>query len=318
MSAKKSNKKIPKPSNRNSRFTNAASLLFKISLIVALGIAIYKGPFFSQQKEKSTHQEIKTPVAAKKVSQPRILGQKPLLKEPVFPFSLKKKRILPAKPQIVIIIDDMGLTKKHLKQLQSLGNQVTYAVLPQVPYSQFFGNLSLKTKADVIVHLPLESENNNNPGPGLITTQMSYEQIVKTLEKDLASVPYHKGMNNHMGSKGTSNTRLMRIILTKTREKGLFFLDSRTTPDSVVMKISDEMGLPPVKRDVFLDNVETEMAIRKQIDLLAQKAKRNGYAVGIGHYKATTLKVLNEEIPKLNSQGFEMISISEFLKQRGQ
>ena len=306
MTAKKSKKPSLKFSNRGpqSRLSYLFGFLFKLILIIFMIAVIYKSPLLTDFKKTIKHK----PPAAKIVKPDTQQKPETFLPAPV------KKQTISTKPKLIFIIDDMGTTKKYKEELESLRGDVTYAILPQCPYSEHFAKLSLKTKAETIVHLPLESEKNNNPGPGLITTRMSYSQIVDMLEANLKSVPYHKGMNNHMGSKGTADKRLMRIILEKTRERGLFFLDSRTTTSSVIIKIARDMKVPAIKRDVFLDNAADPKLIRKQIEVLTQIAKKNGHAVGIGHYKLNTLKVLNEEIPRLKSQGFKIISLSEFFR----
>lgn len=222
-------------------------------------------------------------------------------------------RFVSGRPKIVIVIDDIGYNLDNLLALENLSDQVTYAILPRLPYSKFFGRLSEKTGAEVLLHLPLESINGYWPGPGLITSQLSADQVLTFLRNDLASVPNHVGVNNHMGSKGTADPALMRIILGEVKKEGLFFLDSHTTSKSVAPAVGREVGIPLLVRDVFLDNIDEPQAIRSQIRLLASKARDKGYAIAIGHYRRITLDVLREEIPKLKQQGFELITLSDLL-----
>jgi polysaccharide deacetylase 2 family uncharacterized protein YibQ len=46
---------------------------------------------------------------------------------------------------------------------------------------------------------------------------------------------------------------------------------------------------------------------------LAQKAKRRGFAVAIGHDRHLTMQVIEEEIPRLEAQGLRIVSIKELL-----
>ncbi len=131
------------------------------------------------------------------------------------------------------------------------------------------------------------------------------------VQRDLATVPHHIGVNNHMGSKGTANAELMRIILSEIKMRRLFFLDSQTTPDSKVPEVAEQLGTPYLTRDIFLDNVDDAEAIRRQVDKVRSIAARQGHAVAIGHFRPSTLKVLGEEIPKLESEGFEVVKLSE-------
>ncbi len=218
------------------------------------------------------------------------------------------------KPKIAIVIDDIGYVVDDLSLLRQLGNQVTYAILPHLSYSRFFGELSQETGAEVILHLPLQSENGTIPGPGLITDHMPEDYVREILNHNLESVPYHVGMNNHMGSRGTADPALMKIILKELKKKRLFFLDSFTTSESVGIPVAKTMGVPVLKRDIFLDNIDAQEAVREKVRELAVIARQNGYAIGIGHYRYNTLKVLNEEIPSLWDEGYEMVSLSKLIR----
>ena len=223
----------------------------------------------------------------------------------------KKKRVFSNKPKIVFVIDDMGYTREHEKELKKLGSLVTYAVLPKLKYSGHFGRLSRETGAEVILHLPLESQKGTIPGKGLITSQMKDSHILEVLRKDLDSVPYRIGVNNHMGSLGTSDPRVMRVVLKELKRKGYFFLDSYTTSKSVTGPIARGLGLPFLKRDVFLDNEDKQPYIRQQVQLLAKVARKRGYAIGIGHYRYNTFKVLQSEIKSLRKKGYVILSLQD-------
>jgi polysaccharide deacetylase 2 family uncharacterized protein YibQ len=106
----------------------------------------------------------------------------------------------------------------------------------------------------------------------------------------------------------------MEAILKDLKERNLFFLDSYTTSRSLAAPIARQIGLPILRRDVFLDNVDSEPAIREKVEETAAIAYRRGYAIAIGHDHTRTLKVLTEEIPRLRQRGFEMISLSELLQ----
>lgn len=222
--------------------------------------------------------------------------------------------VLNTNPKIVFIIDDIGYNLDAERELKALGDDVVYSILPLLPYSRHFASASQTTKADVILHLPLETVSGTIPGRGLISRQMEPSYVLEMLATDLASVPGNIGANNHMGSLGTSDPALMRIILKEMKRRNLFFIDSYTTPDSVVSKVAQELGMRVLVRDVFLDNVDAKNPIRGQIRLLKSKAREKGYAIAIGHYRKNTLEVLREDIPKLRREGFEVLSLKQLLR----
>lgn len=217
-------------------------------------------------------------------------------------------------PKIVFVIDDIGNHNRYYSQLKALKSDVTYAILPLLPYSRYYGDLSRTTGAEVILHLPLDTTQDKIPGRGLIVDTMSTPDILSLLSRDLASVPHHVGVNNHMGSRGTANRKMMTIILTELKRRGLFFLDSYTTPASVVPSVGRSIGIPVLTRGVFLDNDDSKPAIRSQVKELRKVARAEGSAIAIGHYRKNTLEVLAQEIPRLKKEGFEIITLKQMLK----
>jgi polysaccharide deacetylase 2 family uncharacterized protein YibQ len=138
----------------------------------------------------------------------------------------------------------------------------------------------------------------------------------KIVEEDLNQLPTIEGVNNHMGSKATQDRALMTLIFKKVKKRHLFFVDSVTARNTVCARLADEMKLPFARRNVFLDDINTHEAILEQINALAWFARRHGYAVAIGHDRHLTMQVLKEEIPKLEAQGFTIVSIKDLLRNK--
>jgi uncharacterized protein len=220
------------------------------------------------------------------------------------------------RPSIVIVIDDIGAHNRLRKEMERLGDKVTYAILPLLPYSWFFGELAMQKNAEAILHLPLDTTQDMIPGRGLIVSTMPREQALDMLSRDIASVPGIVGVNNHMGSRGTADREMMTLILEELNRRRLFFLDSYTTKDSVVPSVARQIGIPFLQRGVFLDNVDSPEAILGQIRELEAVAKKQGHAIAIGHYRKNTLDVLFREIPRLEKKGFAIISLSRLLQSR--
>lgn len=267
-----------------------------------------KKPVVEVKKEVKPIVKKTEPPKAVVVKQPQaIVYDKivPVKKEPVR---------LSGRPKMIFLIDDIGYHLEHEQLLHDLGDDVVYAILPLLPYSAHFSKMGYQRGADVILHLPLQTINGTVPGRGLITAQMSENQIREMLARNLASVPHHIGSNNHMGSLGTSDPYIMRVILSEIKRRNLFFIDSVTTSKSVVSPIARELGVRHMKRDIFLDNVDTIQAIKNQVLEQKEISRQQGYAIGIGHYRSTTLSVLKEMIPQLKSEGYEVVSLTELMR----
>jgi hypothetical protein len=116
-----------------------------------------------------------------------------------------------------------------------------------------------------------------------------------------------------MGSRFTENDEKMAVVLGEIKSRGLFFLDSKTTPRSVAYKQALDMGLTTASRDVFLDNDRDAKLIEMNILKLAEVARINGTAIGIGHPYPETIEALRNTIPKINNLGIEIVPITALL-----
>ena len=133
------------------------------------------------------------------------------------------------------------------------------------------------------------------------------------LEQDLEDVPGAKGVNNHMGSSFTENREKMLIVLKELKKRNLFYIDSRTTSDTVGFKLARDMGLPAAKRSVFLDNDLAPKSIRIQLERLLSMARHSGFAIGIGHPHKETLEILREYQSGIKTE-FYVVHVSELVR----
>ena len=202
-------------------------------------------------------------------------------------------------PKVAIIIDDIGFDKPIGLKLMDLGIPITLSILPYSPHGDSLIYKARERGIELMLHLPMEPFEypKVNPGFGAILTGMDRETIVDKLEKSLIDVPYIKGVNNHMGSKLTSDEAIMNIVMGVILEKKLFFIDSRTSKYTVCEKVAKEIKIPFAKRDIFLDHSNDEESIGKQVDQLIKVAEKKGRAIGIGHPYNFTYNVLQKRIP---------------------
>ncbi|MFD0670771.1 divergent polysaccharide deacetylase family protein [Cohnella sp. GCM10027633] len=222
----------------------------------------------------------------------------------------------PAK-QIAIVIDDFGNGMKGTEQMLDLPVKITVAVMPFLPTTKQDAEAAYRKGHDVIVHLPMEPMRGKRSwlGPGSITTDLSDEEIKKRVEAAIDDVPHAIGMNNHMGSKATSDERVMRVVLQVCKDRGLFFLDSRTSYRTVVPKVATALGVPTLHNNVFLDDVYTQHHVSRQIVEVRKYLKDHERCVVIGHVGPPgiiTSGTLKSAIPGLSSEA-TFIPISAML-----
>ena len=225
-----------------------------------------------------------------------IIPRKPIAKP--IP-DLPKKR-----PKIAIIIDDVGYDKFIVEKFLGLDAVFTLSVLPHIPYQKSISRAAFAKGFEIMLHLPMEPNEypKVNPGPGALLTSMSPDALISQLNKNLDAVPSIKGVNNHMGSKMTAVSTQMYQVFSVLKKRGLFFIDSLTTTDSLCKPSARLLKIPFAQRDVFLDHIQEDDFIRKQIDRLLQIAYSHGEAVGIAHPYSVTFEVFREVLPELKKK----------------
>jgi polysaccharide deacetylase 2 family uncharacterized protein YibQ len=215
--------------------------------------------------------------------------------------------------EIAIIIDDMGNTPRDASAF-NLPKEVAFSILPLTYLSERFSRRAAKEKREVMLHIPMEALSGKALGPGAITADMNPEQIRLMLNKALVSVPDAIGVNNHMGSKLTQLRQPMHTTMSFLTEKQLFFLDSRTTPNTVAEQIARTRGVLTTKRNVFLDHELDASEMEVQFQRLISLSKKYGTAVCIAHPYPESIKYLSAAIERLSEHNVRLIPISEIVK----
>ena len=214
---------------------------------------------------------------------------------------------------IVLIIDDLGFDGQPLDRVMALDPNINAAILPNGTRAADVAERLNAKGYEILCHLPMEPRGSETPGANAILTSMSDEEITTATRANVEAVPYARGVNNHMGSRATTDRRVMSRVLGALPE-GMYFIDSRTTGGSVAADVARELNVPTATRHVFLDDVATEAAVRRQLAQLAEAAETRGVAIGIGHPYPVTLRVLADELPELKARGFRLIRASEVVR----
>ncbi|MDF2368723.1 divergent polysaccharide deacetylase family protein [Sneathiella sp.] len=215
------------------------------------------------------------------------------------------------KPLIALVIDDVGLSHRLVEELNELPALLTLAFLPYAPALQGKVELVRQNGNEVMLHLPMEpTDHHVDPGPDALLTSLSKEELRARTIRNLDSFEGYVGVNNHMGSRFTADGTAMAIVMDIMAERGLLFLDSKTTSASTGYRLAAERGMPSVKRDIFIDHVIDEAAILKQLAKVEAMAERSGVVIAIGHPHPATIRVLQKWLPEAKKKGFLFVPIS--------
>jgi polysaccharide deacetylase 2 family uncharacterized protein YibQ len=218
--------------------------------------------------------------------------------------------------QVAIVIDDLGENYSSFRELSSINVPFTYSILPFQTHSIRIANEVDKRNGEVILHLPLEPWNSSQHAmnDGTLLTGMSQDQLHAQLQRNINAVPHLSGVSNHMGSKFTENQERMRTILEAIKEKGLFFLDSRTSDKTVAYALAKEMRIKTAKRNLFIDNDHNQLSAEKQLQKIPRLAKKNGgHLIAIGHPYPSTITALKKCVPLLQEQGITVVPLSQLV-----
>ena len=221
----------------------------------------------------------------------------------------------PMRGIIAIIIDDFGYRNDHISNgFLELPAKLTYAIIPGHDHSQLFSKKAYDAGYEIIVHLPMENIGKTYGEEEYVL--MSYfqdDEIKSRINNAFDNLPEAIGLNNHQGSRGTADSRVMTLLAGVIKDKKKFFIDSRTTSNSLANSTMRRYNVPTNQRDVFLDNDLDEEKIKTQLYKLADVSERKGIAIGIGHVKPQTLNVLKNEIPVLKQKGFRFEFVSRLV-----
>lgn len=216
--------------------------------------------------------------------------------------------------RLAIVIDDLGGDRAQADALFRLSYPLTLSVLPYLSSSGEIAEEAHRRGYQVMLHLPMASEAGAKDEPVELHPGMDLSAVGHTFASMLDTVPYAAGVNNHEGSLGTSDARLMGELMPLLREHDLFFIDSRTTTGTVAEAAAHVAGVPAASRNVFLDDEQSVGAVRKQFSLAIRDAREKGSALAIGHPHPVTLQVLAEMLPDAKRRGVTLVYASDLAR----
>ncbi|MFT5540562.1 MAG: polysaccharide deacetylase 2 family uncharacterized protein YibQ [Alphaproteobacteria bacterium] len=236
---------------------------------------------------------------------------KPQEKLPAWRVHAARVALTPGVPMIGIVIDDLGLDHGRTERAMRLPAPVTLAFLPYGRRLKAETGRARAAGHEILVHVPMEASGAwADPGPNVLTIAMGAAEIRARLDWALARFPGFVGINNHMGSKFTSDAAAMDVVLGELKARGLLFLDSRTTTTTVGFARARTAGVPAATRHVFLDRNLTPQGIVRQLAELEFRARAKGHAIAIGHPHDVTLDALEVWLATLKGKGLQLAPVS--------
>lgn len=294
-----------------------------ISLIVISVVAIIYAVLFQEESV-----EVKPPkTEALKVKPSKAEKAKPVKETPATqktaPIKQKEKIVVSkidkiplSLKQVAIIIDDIGYDLGPVRELLKIDADITFAILPLCSHSREAAEMLHKAHRETLLHLPMEPNSypKEKPGNGALFTDMNSEELIFQLEKDLASVPYVSGVNNHMGSKFMADEGKLVLIFNKLKKKKMFFIDSRTTVNTQASAAAEKANIQMASRKVFIDNDRDYNEIYKKLLEVTQNSSDVSPVIIIGHPYPETIRAIKDASRVLREKGILIVPVSKLIK----
>ncbi len=219
--------------------------------------------------------------------------------------------------QVAIVIDDIGYDPRIAAKFFALPVKLNVAILPHTPYGPSLAEEAERKGKEVLIHLPMEALSSaENTGEWfLLRVGMPKEEVARVFREAFARIPQAKGLNNHKGSRATQDRYLMELCALELRKRGMYFLDSLTTSRSLAFQVMEEMGVPALRRDVFLDGATDVAYVLSKLRETLAVARKQGFAIAIGHPKEVTYEALRRFLAEPHPE-YEFVFLSEILRER--
>lgn len=305
-------------------FTGLLVFLIIVSIVAIIYVLQWKEPADTNLPKKETKQAKQSSTGL-----PEAGKERPLKETSIVPEKLPgKEKAVVSKVgkvplqlrQVAIVIDDIGNDLKPVRELLKIDADITFAVMPLCSHTRTAAEELHAAHREILLHLPMEpaSYPREKPGNGALFTDMNDKELLFQLDKDLADVPYISGVNNHMGSKFMGDEEKLKLIFGRLRGKKLFFVDSRTTPNSKALAASEKTGLPLASRKIFLDNNRDYKEIYKILISIARDTQAGDVSpiIIIGHPHPETIRAIKDAVNILREKGVSIVPVSKLVKHK--
>lgn len=219
------------------------------------------------------------------------------------------------KPMVAVVIDDLGVDRRRSEKVVTLPGPLTLAWMTYADNLRPLTQAARQRGHELMVHVPMQPQSDSyDPGPDVLEVGLSSEEVRRRLRWGLGRFDGFVGINNHMGSRFTADRPGMSVVMEELRARGLLFLDSLTTQNSVGAEMARRYGVPFAARQVFLDNDMSVSAVRGQLAKTEALARKHGMAIAIGHPHDGTIEALASWLPGLAAKGLQLVPVTTIVK----
>lgn len=222
---------------------------------------------------------------------------------------------LERRPKVAVVVTSLGISEKQTKAALSLPGSMTLAF---APYSSKLENWISESRSaghEVLITLPMEPVDfpKSDPGPFALLSTLDANQNLRRLEWIMSRGTGYVGLVNFMGSRFSSNEKIMKPIFTVMKDRGLAYLDTKETTVDTASKIATKIGVPNISADLLIDDNLSRASIVASLARIENLAKTNGSAIAIARPYPVTIERLKAWSRDLQAKGIVLVPISSLI-----
>lgn len=219
--------------------------------------------------------------------------------------------------RLSVIVDDCGFVNGSLlEDFMSLDEAITFSIIPELKYSQTIMQKAYNQGRETMIHIPMEPESypQNDPGDNAIFVDYSEKKIKTIVKEFVQELPMCVGANNHMGSLATRYKNIMKPVFEVLKENGMFFVDSKTTPQTATREAASDVDISVAENSIFLDNGNAQSKVKTATQRILSYAKNHENIIAITHFKRSSLSDLKKILQNIEGENIKLVPISEIVE----
>ncbi|ABP65984.1 protein of unknown function DUF610, YibQ [Caldicellulosiruptor saccharolyticus DSM 8903] len=221
---------------------------------------------------------------------------------------------------VALIFEDAGMDEQEIQKLLEINLPFDVAIIPFLPFSNKIALMCSKNNKEVLMHLSMEPEDQNTVWltPRSIMNNTPDDEVEKVFKDAMLNLPHSKGFSIHLGTLVCTNEKIVSHLVNLAKANNMIIVDSTSSPRSLFPKIGKQKGIDVIPHDVILDSKNELKPIQDKFKLLFNKAKKKGFAVGIGHLGQegglTTIEAFKEVLKDAQRENIKFVFVSDIAK----
>ncbi len=225
------------------------------------------------------------------------------------------------KPRIALIVTNLGLSATYTKAaLKLLPEDITLSFSHVAPRLKSWIREARQKGHEVLMDIPMEPLGfpKNDPGRATLLTSSNEVENLNRLEHVMKKAGGYVGLLGTLGTKFMLHSETFLPILKTIKQRGLIYVDSRSTSRSLGPELASSIQLPRAFNNIFIDKEPSNQKIKGKLDELEKIALKKRFAVGIAQPFPLTIEILSQWAEKLKAKQISLAPITAVVDKQSQ